>query len=238
MSKVARCFGAAAADYDNHAQLQRWAAMQLLARAQPIERWLDVGAGTGFVSARLPAEQIVQLDIAMPMLKANRGQGRLLADMQQLPLQDASVDAIAANLSLQWSESFSQSLQEAARVCRTGGQLLFSVPAEDTFSELAPLIRNGELAANRFASAEQLTSQLISSGWQPRAIEPLQLTLYFDSPKALLQHFKATGAQHANRHHGLKGRGWWQRVCQHLEQFRGVQGLPLTWKLYLVEASR
>ncbi|WP_298439137.1 methyltransferase domain-containing protein [uncultured Ferrimonas sp.] len=234
---AASCFADAAASYDNHAQVQRWAAMHLLQRAQPQSSWLDIGCGTGFVSARLPAQQVIGVDIAMAMLQQGQG-ARLQGDMQALPLQSHSVAAVAANLSLQWSSDLSQSLREAARVCQPNGQLLFSVPAAGTFTELLPLVARGQLACNQFLSAAELAAQVSAAGWQQVQVQTLKTCLYFDGPKSLLQHFKHTGAQHAQRSAGLRGRQWWQQICTELEQYRSPQGLPLSWHIHLVEAKR
>ncbi len=146
MLNVADCFASAAPHYDEHAQLQRWAGQQLLEKARPAAQWLDIGTGTGYLSRHLPSQQVLGLDLAMAMLRQAHPNARVQADMHTLPLQNGSVDAIAANLSLQWSRQPVQVLAEAARVCRPQGQLLFTVPAADTFPELQSAIASQQLS--------------------------------------------------------------------------------------------
>ncbi|QIZ76031.1 methyltransferase domain-containing protein [Ferrimonas lipolytica] len=237
---AANCFALAAANYDQHAAVQRWAGDLLLQRCQPQMRWLDIGCGTGYLSQHLSAEQIIGIDIAKAMLQqCQPARAQLLqADMHSLPIATAAVDAIAANLSLQWSSDLQLALTEAARVTAVGGQLLVSVPADYTFTELQPLIDSQKLACNRFLSAAQLQQVAEQAGWRDVTVTSHTTTLYFGSPKALLQHFKLTGAQHAKRQPGLRGRGWWQQICQQLQTNNTERGLPLTWQIHLLEGKR
>ncbi|MFI3246426.1 MAG: methyltransferase domain-containing protein, partial [Ferrimonas sp.] len=199
MLSVADCFASAAPYYDEHAQLQRWAGRHLLDKALPAAQWLDIGSGTGYLSRHLPSQQVLGLDLAMAMLRQAHSHARVQADMHALPLQNGSMDAIAANLSLQWSRQPVQVLTEAARVCRPQGQLLFTVPAADTFPELQSAIATQQLAVNVFPTDAQWQQWLHQSGWQGVRCQCLEQPLYFADPKALLLHFKATGASSAPR---------------------------------------
>lgn len=235
---AANCFAQAAASYDQHAQLQRWAGDLLINRANSAGRWLDIGCGTGYVTERLPGFDTIGIDIAMPMLRQQHGGRSLQADMQSLPLRAEAVAAVAANLSLQWSPKLAVALAETHRVCQAQGQLLFTVPAHNTFPELASLVDNGQLACNRFPDQQSLKQTIAAAGWHDIQVHTHQCVLYFDDAKALLKHFKLTGAQFSARQPGLRGRGWWQNIEQQLEQLRQGNGLPLTWRIYLAEAYR
>ncbi len=239
---VAQCFGQAASIYDQHAHLQRRAAARLLRAAHAGGRWLDLGTGTGQVARSLPAEQVVALDLALPMLQQAQALGTpnvVGGDILSLPIQTASVDGIAANLSLQWCEPLSHTLQELARVARPGASLLATLPLAHTFPELRPLTAQGKLACNRFADLAELTHLLGNSPWREVRLQPFTEVVFFDSVRSLLAHFKATGAHHSEaRQRGLRGRGWWHALNEQLSRHHSPQGYSLTWELVLVEATR
>ncbi|SHI15656.1 methyltransferase domain-containing protein [Ferrimonas marina] len=242
MMGVAQCFSGAAKHYDAHAQLQRRVGRALLQRAQPADWWLDLGAGTGFLTEQLPGEGNLALDLAPAMLSQGRARGRiqqaLLADIQALPLQPGSVPAMAANLSLQWCSNLTATLAGMRQAARPGAQLLATVPVAGCFPELRPLVANGSLGCRHFLSIEAVARAAIEAGWQQVAVHAQQEVVHFEDPRALLAHFKGTGAHHlAERHPGLRGRSWWQGVQRVLEQHRQAEGLPLTWQLGLLEAK-
>ncbi|MBY5991055.1 methyltransferase domain-containing protein [Ferrimonas balearica] len=242
MSSVAHCFGQAASDYDQHAALQRLAGQRLLAQARPADTWLDLGTGTGQVARQLPGRRVLALDLAPAMLRqaAQQGTAHLICgDITRLPLQASSVDGIAANLSLQWCDPLADTLTGLANALRPGGQLLATVPLAHTFPELRPLCNQGLLACNRFATTQALAATLADGPWAQTRLTPFTEVVHFDSPRALLGHFKATGAHHSpERHPGLRGRQWWQRLNAELARHRDAQGYRLTWHLAILEATR
>ncbi|MBY6188577.1 methyltransferase domain-containing protein [Marinobacter hydrocarbonoclasticus] len=243
---VAECFGRAAACYDQNATLQRRAADRLLDHAHPHtdpqSRWLDLGTGTGYVARGLKAPQVLALDLAEPMLKQARVQGSetvVCGDITRLPIQTGAVDGITANLALQWCNPLSATFSELARATRPGGKLLATLPLAHTFPELQPLVASGALACNRFSTLTQLSEALHGSGWSEFRLHAFTEVVHFESVRALLAHFKATGAHHSqSRQAGLRGRAWWQQLNQQLSQYADDQGYPLTWELVLVEATR
>ncbi|MBY5920981.1 methyltransferase domain-containing protein [Ferrimonas balearica] len=239
---IASCFGRAATIYDQHAHLQRRAAERLLSETDDGGLWLDLGTGTGHVARNLAAERVIALDLALPMLQQAQALGTpngLCGDIMSLPIQAASVDGIAANLSLQWCDPLSDTLAELARVARPGAKLLATLPLAHTFPELRPLTERGQLACNRFADLQELKQRLQESPWSAFQLHPFTEVVHFDSVRALLGHFKATGAHHSQaRQSGLRGRAWWHALNEQLSQHRTSEGFPLTWELVLVEATR
>jgi malonyl-CoA O-methyltransferase len=148
---VAGAFSAAAARYDEAAQLQREVGDRLLERLELVRidprRILDVGAGTGRYSERLGRRyrraRVVSLDIAPGMLAVARSRtgwfarrGFLCADAECLPLADASVELLFSNLTLQWCTDLDRTFAEFRRVLRPGGLLMFSTLGPDTLKEL------------------------------------------------------------------------------------------------------
>lgn len=130
--------------YDNAQALSR---RLMVAFRHPIE-WLaipeggvalDVGCGPGNVTTSLaraagPTGLALGVDISKPMLaRAVRAQagpqtGFMLADAQQLPLRDETVDAVVSIAVLQLIPDPAKALTEMGRVLRPGGRLAVMVP--------------------------------------------------------------------------------------------------------------
>lgn len=74
LARVARSFGRAAQQYDQHARLQRDVADRLIAAVdvEHVQCILDAGSGTGYcarqLASRHPEATLINLDIAEPML--------------------------------------------------------------------------------------------------------------------------------------------------------------------------
>ncbi|MGB4860480.1 MAG: methyltransferase domain-containing protein, partial [Dokdonella sp.] len=117
LRQVRRSFGRAAASYEAHAVLQGEVETRLQERLDDEtitpNLIVDAGSGSGRGAAslrkRYPNSTLLALDLALPMLRqARRHQtwlrpfGRVCADVQALPLADASIDLLYSNLCLQW----------------------------------------------------------------------------------------------------------------------------------------
>ena len=124
-------FGAAAAAYDEHRPgyaeaAVRWALEPVLDH-QPV-RVADIGAGTGKLTATLvrlgadvtavepDPQMLAELRRAMPGVRSVPGTA------EELPLPDASVDAVLAAQAMHWFD-LDRALPEIARVLRPGGVL-------------------------------------------------------------------------------------------------------------------
>ncbi|HEX9298265.1 MAG TPA: metalloregulator ArsR/SmtB family transcription factor, partial [Polyangiaceae bacterium] len=95
----------------------------------------DIGTGTGGMLPLLAefAERVVAVDISKEMLRRARERAKSLglsnvefvkADLRDLPLDDASVDAAFATLVLHHAPSPTAALKEMARILRPGGILV------------------------------------------------------------------------------------------------------------------
>jgi len=94
--------------------------------------WLDVGCGTGALSAAIlnsnsplkltgvdPSESNIQF--AREHFKANEQVHFLTGDAMNLPLNDHSADVVVSGLVLNFIPNVTKALQEFKRVCKTGG---------------------------------------------------------------------------------------------------------------------
>ncbi len=95
----------------------------------------DVGCGTGFLAESLAplVEKVYALDGSAAMLEAARRNLAaftniiyLRADGSTLPLEDASVDAVLANMYLHHCPDPAAAIREMARILRPGGRLIIT----------------------------------------------------------------------------------------------------------------
>ncbi|MEJ2865111.1 class I SAM-dependent methyltransferase [Actinomycetospora flava] len=145
-----RSFGAAAEDYDRLRPAPVPAALRWLLPSSEVTV-LDLGAGTGLVSRSLAAAGVadvvaVEPDDAMRAVLAARSPGAraLAGTAEDIPLPDASVDAVLASSAWHWFDP-DRATAEVARVLRPGGVLgllwSFADPATDWVAELRHLQR-------------------------------------------------------------------------------------------------
>ena len=170
-------FGAAAADYAEHRPgyaeaAVRWA-LEPVRDREPV-RVADIGAGTGKLTAtlvRLGAEvtavepdpqMLAGLRQEMPAVRSVPGSA------EELPLPDASVDAVLAGQAMHWFD-LDRALPEIARVLRPGGVLagLWNVD-DDRVGWVA-----GLAAISKRKSSVTLMRWRDSEGWsrQERLVE-------------------------------------------------------------------
>ncbi len=107
---------------------------------QPGEIVLDVGSGAGidtFIAAKKvgPRGRAIGLDMTPEMLERARANQQVLGlanvefrqgKMEQIPLDDASVDVIISNGVINLSTDKHRTFQELYRVLKPGGRLVFS----------------------------------------------------------------------------------------------------------------
>src|SRR5713226_4713892 len=95
---------------------------------------LDVGAGTGFLTEG--AAKIARKVIALDFSEAMTGESRLklsgrnvefkIGNVQQIPLPDASVNAVIGNMILHHCQNPDVAIKDMARVLTPGGRLALS----------------------------------------------------------------------------------------------------------------
>lgn len=136
-----------------------------LARVDGVREALDVGTGTGdgalSIAERFPDANVVGVDVAPRMLAEAerkvpadvRERVRFqVADASRLPFADASFDLVAHSNMIPF-------LDEAARILRPGGHVLFSWTAGDgTPIYVAPERLRAELSRRGFADFEELAA--------------------------------------------------------------------------------
>jgi len=148
--RVIRAFGAAS-QYDRLAYVQQQVAAALAQRIGALSaqaRILEVGCGTGFVAAAMPAlpegTDWLMTDVSPDMVERSRLRfgGRppfrfaiLDAEHPSFETQEPPFDLICSSLAAQWFENLEPTLGQLFGLLKPGGRMLVSTLANGTFAE-------------------------------------------------------------------------------------------------------
>lgn len=249
-------FGRAADTYDAAAVLQKQVREEMLSRLDLVKISplviLDAGCGTGVGShalqKRFAKSQVVSLDFAYPMLQKTRKtcrksgglvqtlktllggsrQSLLCADIESLPLADATVGLVWSNLAIQWCNNLDAALQEFHRVLQPEGLLMFSTLGPDTLRELRVATGQQDVNGNSFTSVSRFIDMhdigdaLVRAGFSAPVLDVERFTLTYDDVKSVMRDLKSIGAHNATdgRARGLLGKGFFAKLEASYEQFR------------------
>ncbi|UTF59368.1 malonyl-ACP O-methyltransferase BioC [Gilvimarinus sp. DA14] len=250
--RVARSFSKAASSYESAARLQRLVGERLLAKiSAPAGRVLDAGSGTGYFLQGLReaagASQLTALDLASGMLSFARqhhpyADNWFCADLEAMPLANASVDLIYSSLAVQWCEDLTRLARELYRVLAPGGHLYLATLGHGTLQELQTAWQqvDGYVHVNRFLPVELLQQALTQAGFTDIQLEVHSETLYSDNVRQLARELKDLGAHNINAGapRGLTGRRRLQSLEQAYEPMRTAEGLPATYKVCYLTARK
>lgn len=254
---VRAAFDRAGPTYEAAAVLQARVAEELLSRLEPFDfrpgTILDLGAGTGRVSAELRRRyrrsRVIALDLSPGMLReAARHQRlwrhfeRVCAEAARLPLQSASIDLVYSNLMLQWCEPVDEVLAEVRRVLRPEGFFAFSSFGTDTLKELRGAWAEVDTYnhVNRFLDVREVGDALMRAGLKEPVLDVDRTQLTYADGVSLMRDLKALGAHNATagRPRSLLGRSRLQRVLSAYEAFRKDGRLPATYEVIYGAAWR
>jgi malonyl-CoA O-methyltransferase len=220
------------------------------------ESILDAGCGTGHASKALmlkyPKAQVVSLDLAMGMLhktqlintsftqRIKQGFGLnkqhlLCADIEQLPLADASLDMVWSNLAIQWCNDLDAAFTDIHRVLRTDGLLIFSTLGPDTLKELraASSMDREHVHVSRFIDMHDIGDALVRAGFSAPVLDVERITLTYNDVMAVMRDLKSIGAHNAadGRSRSLQGRGLLKQLTANYERYRKDGKLPATFEV-------
>ncbi len=266
-------FGRAADTYDAAAILQKQVREEMLNRLDLVkinpQVILDAGCGTGAAShalqKRFAKSQVVSLDFALPMLQKTRStsyqvgmlsqlksmfgvtnQSLLCADIESLPLANASIGFVWSNLAIQWCNDLDAVLQEFHRVLQPEGLLMFSTFGPNTLRELRIATtqqsadKGGFTSVSRFIDMHDIGDALVRAGFSAPVLDVERFTLTYDNVKSVMRDLKSIGAHNATdgRARGLLGRGFLKSLEANYEQFRTNGKLPATFEVVYGHAWR
>jgi len=252
--QVKASFDRSAARYDEVAVLQREVGDRLLRRLEAIrytpEVILDIGAGTGDNSRGLlqfyPKARVITADLSTGMLaqarrkgsRWNRWRGRqtfLAADMEGLPLADASVDMVFSNLTVQWCQDLESVFRECRRVLKPGGMMMYTTLGPDTLKELRDSWRqaDGRVHVNAFMDMHDIGDAMLRARLAEPVMDVEYFKLTYSEVGSLMRELKVLGAHNLNggRAHGLTGKGRLQRMREAYEGYRQDGLLPASYEV-------
>ncbi len=248
---VRQHFERAAESYDAAAVLQKEVAKRLLARLDYIkinpQRVLDIGSGTGFISAdalkRFPKAQVVSVDFAHSMAKKSKQCGSWLrkpmaicADAEQLPIKPGSIDLILSSLMLQWSNTLADTLRGFHATLAPNGLLLFATFGPDTLKEVRQSWAEVDKLPHTsdFSDMREIGDSLLQAGFIDPVTDMEIITMTYANVRQLMRDIKqigATNSQH-DRQKGLMGKNKLTLFEQAYEQFKTTDGLyPASWEI-------
>lgn len=252
--RIRRAFSQASLHYDVLTSLHKEIGRELLAKAaekESVGAVLDVGMGTGWLTARLkndfPGARVVGLDAAEGMIEAARHREEdfciVQADAGFLPFQSAAFDLIVSNLAYQWVGSLPAAFAECRRVLKEEGRLHLTMFGRETFREvfeaLAKTREDGKpLALGRLPGKEDIAYALKSAGLGDVRVEEEIIRAHFPDMTAILQWVKDIGAN-ALAKEMFVGKDWLTRAgAYYQENFRDRWGVAVTFEVIWVEAKK
>ena len=257
VDKVAQAFSQAAHTYDAAAGLQRIAADQLLKKGSLVHQGkvLDIGSGTGYVSAQLAALEAVTsvtgLDIAQGMLDyaqfchSNKKLNWQLGDAQTLShaLADNATrfDLVISSLSIQWCKDLDAVFAGVAQCLADGGVFHCATLGPQTLHQLkwAWAQVDNYQHVNDFVPLETLRN-LLEKQFADVKIECEPVELKYLTVHQLTRDLKQLGAsnQNAQASQGLMGIGRFRKMVEAYEHLRDDEAqLPVTYEIYYIKAK-
>ncbi|HYD33338.1 MAG TPA: malonyl-ACP O-methyltransferase BioC [Methylophilaceae bacterium] len=260
-TRVKLSFNRAAETYDAAAVLQKEVRERMFSRLSLIKisptTILDAGSGTGqagrLLQKQYPQSQLVELDIAWRMLAKSREEHRsairntinrlfgivngnaVCADIEHLPLTNASVGFVWSSLAIQWCNDLDQAFTEFNRILQPGGLFMFSTFGPDTLKELrdASTADPGHVHVNRFIDMHDIGDALIRAGFTAPVLDVEHFTLTYDDVVGVMRDLKAIGAHNATagRRRGLEGKGFLASLAERYERYRNEGKLPATFEV-------
>ncbi|BAP58623.1 malonyl-ACP O-methyltransferase BioC [Candidatus Tachikawaea gelatinosa] len=198
---IAKSFDRVANSYNEYAKLQKKTGDTLWKFKPKIsgKNILDAGCGTGLYSKKWLSigNKVIALDISKKMLLKARqlktADYYLIGDIDFLPITTSSIDLIWSNLSIQWSYSFQNVLQEFMRVAKPQGYIMFSTLIDGSLKEM----KNAWKKLNRNYHTNNFTKKctIINSCANLNTFFQYQkIVFYFSTPLDAMKSIKNVGA--------------------------------------------
>lgn len=241
---VAQRFAKAGQSYVEHAVVQKQISAQLFEYLkvycpQNLASVLEIGCGSGNLThlfqTHFQFDQLFLNDLYEDVeqhFSTIQNIAWLIGDIEQLTLPQ-SLDAVISSSALQWMTDLPALLQRIHDSLKPKGYLGFSTFGENNLIEIKKLTGQGL----NYYSSEVLKQKLEESGFEIVFIEEEQKHLYFDHPKAVLQHLKATGVTATAKSHRWTKQSL-QQFYSDYQQFYDEQGFRLTYHPIYVIARR
>ena len=241
---VAQRFAKAGQSYVEHAVVQKQISAQLFEYLkvycpQNLASVLEIGCGSGNLThlfqTHFQFEQLFLNDLYADVeqhFSTIQNIAWLIGDIEQLTLPQ-SLDAVISSSALQWMTDLPTLLHRIHDALKPNAYFGFSTFGSDNLTEIKQLTGQGL----NYISLEFLKRQLEQQNFEVLLIEQEVKQIYFDHPKSVLQHLKATGVTATAKSHRWTKQSL-QKFYADYQQFYGEQGFSLTYHPIYVIARR
>lgn len=241
---VAQRFAKAGQSYVEHAVVQKQIGAQLFEYLktycpQSLPSVLEIGCGSGNLThlfdSYFQVEQLFLNDLYEDVdqhFPDFKNVSWLIGDIEQLTLPP-SLDAVFSSSALQWMIDLPALLQRIHVALNPHGYFGFSTFGPDNLTEIKQLTGQGL----NYVGLESLKQQLERQGFEILLIQQDHKQVYFDHPKSVLQHLKATGVTATSKSHRWTKQSL-QQFYSDYQQFHDEQGFRLTYHPIYVIARR
>ena len=195
-SLIKKRFSKSLTTYCDNAVVQRKMAKELVSMLEKknYENILELGCGTGFVTAELvngvKFEHYDAVDMVLEcesyLKKISPQVNFICCDIEDF-YPDKTYDLIISNASLQWVGELSEFMEKIKPVLKSGGSFVFTLFGEDNFKEMAQFVTN----PLKYYSVSELKEMF--HDYKIDIIMETTEILEFETPKDVLKHIKNTG---------------------------------------------
>ena len=241
---VAQRFAKAGQSYVEHAVVQKQISAQLFKYLkvycpQNLASVLEIGCGSGNLThlfhSYFQVDQLFLNDLYEDVdqhFSTIENIAWLIGDIEQLHLPQ-SLDAVISSSALQWMTDLPTLLHRIHDALKPNAYFGFSTFGSDNLTEIKQLTGQGL----NYISLEFLKRQLEQQNFEVLFIEQEVKQIYFDHPKSVLQHLKATGVTATAKSHRWTKQSL-QQFYSDYQQFHDEQGFRLTYHPIYVIARR
>ena len=241
---VAQRFAKAGQSYIEQAVVQKQISAQLFEYLkmycpQSLPSVLEIGCGSGNLThlfhSYFQVDQLFLNDLYADVdqhFSTIQNIAWLIGDIEQLHLPQ-SLDAVISSSALQWMTDLPTLLHRIHDALKPNAYFGFSTFGSDNLTEIKQLTGQGL----NYISLEFLKRQLEQQNFEVLLIEQEVKQIYFDHPKAVLQHLKATGVTATAKSHRWTKQSL-QQFYSDYQQFYDEQGFRLTYHPIYVIARR
>ena len=231
---VAQRFAKAGQSYVEHAVVQKQISAQLFKYLkvycpQNLASVLEIGCGSGNLThlfhSYFQVDQLFLNDLYEDVdqhFSTIENIAWLIGDIEQLHLPQ-SLDAVISSSALQWMTDLPTLLHRIHDALKPNAYFGFSTFGSDNLTEIKQLTGQGL----NYISLEFLKRQLEQQNFEVLLIEQEVKQIYFDHPKSVLQHLKATGVTATAKSHRWTKQSL-QQFYSDYQQFHDEQGFRLT----------
>ena len=241
---VAQRFAKAGQSYIEQAVVQKQISAQLFEYLkmycpQSLPSVLEIGCGSGNLThlfhSYFQVDQLFLNDLYEDVdqhFSTIENIAWLIGDIEQLHLPQ-SLDAVISSSALQWMTDLPTLLHRIHDALKPNAYFGFSTFGSDNLTEIKQLTGQGL----NYISLEFLKRQLEQQNFEVLFIEQEVKQIYFDHPKSVLQHLKATGVTATAKSHRWTKQSLQQFYLDY-QQFYDEQGFRLTYHPIYVIARR